>query len=80
MVAFSAAALLAVAGVARGASYVYFMPSVDQSAEVSGEASIGSYPLPPSGGQRGQVRGVDKGTRLADWAAKWCTAKCDIAI
>jgi hypothetical protein len=50
MVALSAAALFAVAGVARGASYVYFMPSADQSAEVSGEASIGSYQLPPSGG------------------------------
>lgn len=50
MVALSAAALFAVAGVARGASYVYFMPSADQSAEVSGEASVGSYQLPPSGG------------------------------
>jgi len=50
MVAFSAAALFSLAGVARGASYVYFMPSTDQSAEVSGEASIGSYQLPPSGG------------------------------
>jgi hypothetical protein len=50
MVAFSAVALFALAGVARGGSYVYFMPSADQSTEVSGEASIGSYQLPPSGG------------------------------
>jgi hypothetical protein len=50
MVALSAAALFAVAGVARGASYVYFTPSADQSAEVSGQASIGGYQLPPSGG------------------------------